>query len=117
MNASAEERAARRRQRLLKDIARLAQRAIFGTASSTYRRCGTQTCGCQKGGALHGPHTYVSYRDREAKRTSGYYVPREAEAEINEGIQAWRELQERLRELAEHNRQRVLHTARRRSGK
>ena len=117
MNAPAEDRAQQPRRRLLKDIERLAQRAIFGTASSTYRRCGNHTCGCQKGGALHGPHTYVSYRDREAKRTSGYYVPREAEAEINEGIQAWRELQERLRELAEQNRQRVLGAARRRSGK
>ena len=117
MSAHAGDRQPQRRTRLLKKVQRLAQQAIFGSASSTYRRCGNKTCGCQKGGSLHGPHTYVSYRDREAARTSGYYVPREAEAEISEGIQAWRELQERLRELAEQNRQRVLGAARRRSGK
>ena len=117
MSAHTDDREQQRRRRLLAEVERLAQQAIFGTASSTYRRCGTKTCGCQTGGALHGPHTYVSYRDREAKRTSGYYIPREAEAEINGGLHAWRELQERLRELAEQNRQRVLAAARRRSGK
>ena len=98
----------RTRQALLSDVQRLAQRAIFGTASSTFRCCGNPGCRCHHGGPKHGPHVYVSYRDRAARKTAGYYVPRAAQQELLDGIAAWQELQHRLRELAELNKERTL---------
>ena len=65
----------RKRKELLRAVRRLAQRAIFGTASSTLRCCGNPGCRCHHGGPKHGPHVYVSYRDRAAGKTAGYYVP------------------------------------------
>ena len=104
-----------RRKPLLAEVRELAAVAIFGTAASTFRRCGTAGCRCQKGGPKHGPHVYVSYRDRTAGKTTGYYVPAAAQDEVIEGIAAWKRLQECLRALAELNRERVLTTARARS--
>ena len=98
----------RKRTALLSDVQRLAQRAIFGTASSTVRCCGNPGCRCHHGGPKHGPHVYVSYRDRAARKTTGYYVPRAAQQELLDGIAAWQELQHRLRELAELNKERTL---------
>jgi len=43
-----------RRQKLLSEIERLAEVAIFGTLSETYRTCGTPGCHCHKGGPKHG---------------------------------------------------------------
>jgi hypothetical protein len=105
----------RRTRLLVEQIEDLAKRAIFGTASSTYRQCGNAGCRCHKGGPKHGPHVYVSYRDRAAGKTTGYYVPQAAQEEVHRGIEAWQRLQECLRELAELNRERVLSEARARS--
>ena len=79
MSVQRREAVERKRQELLSVVQRLAQRAIFGTASSTVRCCGNPGCRCHHGGPKHGPHVYVSYRDREAGKTAGYYVPRAAE--------------------------------------
>ena len=61
------------RRRLLDEIARLAEVAIFGTLSETYRTCGRAGCHCQGDGPKHGPHLNVSYRGEKGK-TTGYYV-------------------------------------------
>ena len=37
------------RRKLLKEIERLAEVAIFGTLSETYRTCGRDGCHCQQG--------------------------------------------------------------------
>ena len=108
MSVPRREAVERKRQELLSAVQRLAQRAIFGTASSTFRCCGNQGCRCHHGGPKHGPHVYVSYRDRAARKTAGYYVPRAAQQEFLDGIAAWQELQHRLRELAELNKERTL---------
>lgn len=100
-----------RRRKLLGEVRRLAARAVFGTASSTFRCCGNHGCRCHHAGPKHGPHVYVSYRDRAAGKTAGYYVPRAAQQEILDGIAAWQELQRRLRELAELNKGRALQQA------
>ena len=100
-----------RRTRLLAELRGLVTVAIFGTASATFRRCGTAGCRCQTDGPKHGPHIYVSYRDRAAGKTTGYYVPQAAQADVLKGIQAWQRLQACVRELAEQNRERVLTTA------
>lgn len=99
------------RRKLLGEIERLAEVAIFGTLSETYRTCGRAGCHCQTGGPKHGPHLNVSYRGEEGK-TTGYYVPRGAEAATRAGAAAWQKLQACLRELAELNKERNLRRAR-----
>jgi len=100
-----------RRQKLLREIERLAEVAIFGTLSETYRTCGRPGCHCHTGGPKHGPHLNISYRGEKGK-TTGYYVPKAAEEATREGVAAWQKLQERLRELAELNKDRNLERAR-----
>ncbi len=99
------------RKALIAEIEALAQTAIFGSTSETYRKCGNPKCRCHHGGAKHGPHLYVSYRGTKGK-TSGYYVPKAAHDDIRSGIQAWHDLQDRLRDIAEINKQAALAKAR-----
>jgi hypothetical protein len=100
-----------RQQKLLSAMERLAQVAVFGTLSETYRTCGQPGCRCHQGGPKHGPHLYISYRG-EQRKTTGYYVPKGAEEATREGVAAWQKLQECLRELAEINKERNLRRAR-----
>ena len=103
--------ASARQQKLLSAMERLAQVAVFGTLSETYRTCGQPGCRCHQGGPKHGPHLYISYRGEQGK-TTGYYVPKGAEEATREGVAAWQKLQECLRELAEINKERNLRRAR-----
>jgi hypothetical protein len=96
------------RRRLVEEVTRLAQLAIFGSISETYRTCGNAGCRChRKEGPKHGPHAYVSYRG-PAGKTTGYYVPQAALEAVRNGVAAWQTLQERLRKLAELNKDRAL---------
>jgi hypothetical protein len=99
------------RRKLLNEIQRLAEVAVFGTLSETYRSCGRAGCHCQRGGPKHGPHLNISYRGEKGK-TTGYYVPQGAEKATREGVAAWQKLQACLRELAELNKERNLQRAR-----
>jgi len=102
---------AAQRRRLLGEIARLAEIAIFGTLSETYRTCGQAGCHCQGDGPKHGPHLNVSYRGEKGK-TTGYYVPKAAQEATRQGVAAWQKMQQSLRELAELNKDRNLRRAR-----
>jgi hypothetical protein len=51
--------AAAQRRKLIGEVARLAEIAIFGTLSETYRTCGRAGCHCQGDGPKHGPHLNV----------------------------------------------------------
>jgi hypothetical protein len=99
-----------RHTKLVDEIAQLAQIAIFGSVSETYRTCGNAGCRCHGKGPKHGPHVYVSYR--ADGKTTGYYVPQAAHDDIRRGVDAWRTLQQRLRELAELNKDAFLERAR-----
>ena len=99
------------RRKLLSELQRLAEVAVFGTLSETYRTCGRAGCHCQRGEPKHGPHLNVSYRGEKGK-TTGYYVPQGAEASMRQGVAAWQKLQECVRELAELNKERNLRQAR-----
>jgi len=99
------------RRQLIGQIQRLADVAVFGTLSETYRTCGRAGCHCQSGGPKHGPHLQISYRGEKGK-TTGYYVPQGAEQATREGVAAWQELQVCLRKLAEMNKERNLQRAR-----
>lgn len=100
-----------RRRKLQTEMERLAEVAIFGTLSESYRTCGRPGCHCHRGGPKHGPHLHVSYCGPEGK-TTGYYVPRAAQLAVREGVAAWKTLQRLLRELAEMNKQHILQRAR-----
>jgi hypothetical protein len=84
------------RQELLEEIQRLAEIAVFGTLSETYRTCGQKNCRCHGPGPRHGPHLHISYRGPEGK-TVGYYVPKAAHSSIRDGSEAWKTLQQLLR--------------------
>ncbi len=99
------------RHKLLRRIECLAQVAIFGTLSETYRTCGRPGCHCHGSGPKHGPHLHVSYRGEQGK-TTGYYVPKSADQATRQGVAAWQKLQECLRKLAELNKQRNFRRAR-----
>jgi hypothetical protein len=103
-----------RRTKLLAEITRLAEIAIYGSASETYRTCGNAGCRCHHEGPKHGPHMYVSYRGGAGK-TTGYYVPKAAHDPIRHGIEAWQKLQQRLRELADLTKDDALDRAREQS--
>ena len=106
----------KRQRDLERQIAQLSRIAVFGTLSETYRACGTPSCRCHSSGPKHGPYLTVSYRSSEGK-TTGFSVPKDAENDIREGIEAWRTLQQLLRELADMNKERVLDKARAQRGK
>jgi hypothetical protein len=99
------------RRKLLGEIRALAEFAVFGTISETYRTCGRAGCHCQGDGPKHGPHLNVSYRGEKGK-TTGYYVPKAAEESTRKGVAAWQQMQQCLRELGELNKQRNLRSAR-----
>ena len=101
---------AAKRAKLLRDIVRYSKTAIFGSLSESYRTCGTPGCRCHHGGPKHGPNLFVSWR--EAGKTQGNYVPKAAESAVRQGVAAWWKLQERLRELADMNKEVVLDNAR-----
>jgi hypothetical protein len=90
---------------LLDEITQLAEVAIFGTLSETYRTCGSAGCRCRGDGPKHGPHLYVSYRGDG--KTTGYYVPQAAQRDVRDGVAAWQQLLKRLRELAAMNKDRA----------
>lgn len=95
------------REQLLREIEQLARRALFGTISETYRTCGTPGCRCHRNGPKHGPHLYVSYRGDKGK-TTGYYVPKGIQTKVRASIEAWGQLQERLRRIVQLNRERFI---------
>lgn len=93
------------RDALLRQLTRSARRALFGSLSQTYRTCGRPGCRCHQG-YKHGPHLYVSFRGPDGT-TTGYYVPQHLAEAMREGVAAWEDLQQALRQLAELNRQRL----------
>lgn len=96
-----------RRRKLVTQIERLAEVAIFGTLSESYRTCGRAGCHCRRGGPKHGPHLHVSYCGADGK-TTGYYVPQAAQPDVRQGVAAWKKMLLLLRELAELNKEHLL---------
>ena len=99
-----------RRAQLLEQVQALAQLAIFGNATETFRTCGNPGCRCHHGGPKHGPHMYISIRAEG--RTRNTYVPKGAQQAVLEAVDAWKQMQACLRELADMNKQSALQLAR-----
>ena len=110
MKTTKRPRESAQRRKLLREIADLADLAVFGTLSETYRTCGHPTCRCHGPGPKHGPHLHVSFRGTNGK-TSGYYVPAAAQQDVRRGVEAWRAIQDRLKAIAEENRQEIIERA------
>jgi len=102
---------ANRRQELIQQVTELAGLVIFGSLSEMYRTCGSPGCRCHRTGPKHGPQLQVVYRG-ESGKSSGYYVPIAAQADIRKGVAAWRAIQEAIRELAGINKDEILERAR-----
>lgn len=102
---------ANRRLELIQQVTELAALVIFGSLSEMYRTCGSPGCRCHRTGPKHGPQLQVVYRG-ESGKSSGYYVPIAAQADIRKGVAAWRAIQEAIRELAGINKDEILERAR-----
>ena len=87
---------------LLRRLARLAPRIVFGTLAETYRRCGRAGCHCEHG-PKHGPHLSLSFRGPD-RRTHAVYVPQALQAEIRTGVAAWQAVQQIVRALGDRHR-------------
>lgn len=95
-----------RRAMLLEQVQALAQVAIFGNATETYRKCGNPGCRCHHGGPKHGPHMYLAvFTEGQTRNT---YVTKTAHEAVREGVEAWKQMQVCLRELAEMNKAHAL---------
>jgi hypothetical protein len=92
----------KRRDEAVKKLHELAPKLLFGSASETYRTCGSPSCRCHTTGPKHGPHMYVNYKG-ENGRTTGYYVPKAFQERVRKGLAAWRELQALAKEIAKIN--------------
>lgn len=92
------------RDELLQQLSQSATRMLIGSVSETYRTCGQPTCRCHSTGPKHGPHLYVSYLGEHGK-TTGYYVRKAIEADVREGLAAWKQFQALAKDLAHLNRQ------------
>jgi hypothetical protein len=94
---------ARTHARLLRELESLTPKLLFGSISTTFKTCGQARCACHSDPERrHGPYVHVGYR--RGGRTESYNVPAAQQAQVREGVEAWRRLQEIAHELAERNR-------------
>ena len=93
-----------RRDKAIKRLLELAPKILFGSASETYRTCGTPGCRCHSTGPKHGPHMYVNYKGKHG-RTTGYYVPKALQGRVRDGLASWREFQSLAKEVAALNKE------------
>lgn len=94
----------KRRDKAIQRLLELAPKILFGSASETYRTCGTASCRCHSTGPKHGPHMYVNYKG-EHGRTTGYYVPKALQEHVRDGLASWREFQLLAKEVAALNKE------------
>jgi hypothetical protein len=95
---------------LRRELARLAQKMLFGAVAERGRVCGKPTCRCARG-ERH-PSAQLSYRGAEGK-TVGHHVPQPLVEPVSEGVEAWHRFQALARALAERNRVELWSRARR----
>jgi hypothetical protein len=96
-----------KRDQALARLHELAPQLLIGSASETYRTCGTPGCRCHSDGPKHGPHLYVNYKG-ENGRTTGYYVPKALHERVCTGLDAWREFQVLAKRIGQLNQEIML---------
>jgi hypothetical protein len=93
-----------RREKAIAKLLELAPLILVGSASETYRTCGTETCRCHTTGPKHGPHMYVNYKNEQG-RTTGYYVPMALQQAVRDGLAAWKKFQTQAKKVAQLNKE------------
>jgi hypothetical protein len=93
----------RRRQMLIKQVARLEPLVLRGSLIERYKRCGNPGCKCQQG-AGHGPKYYLSV-SQAGRRPEMDYVPEEYFQQVSEYLQNFQQVRQALEKICNINRE------------
>lgn len=93
----------RRRQRLLKQLARLEPYILRGSLIERYKRCGNSGCRCQQGRG-HGPKYYLSV-SQVGSRPEMDYVPKDYSQQVSRYLQNFQNVRELLERICNINRE------------
>jgi hypothetical protein len=93
---------------LLMELAHVAHLMIPGSLSEVTRQCGDPSCACARDPSRrHGPHLYLKFN--AGGKAYSIYVPSEDRDAVMQAHEAWLRFNELASQMAEDNRQRVLH--------
>jgi uncharacterized protein DUF6788 len=93
---------------LLVELAHVAHLMIPGSLSEVTRQCGDPSCACARDPSRrHGPHLYLKFS--AGGKAYSIYVPSEDRDAVMQAHEAWLRFNELGSQMAEDNRQRVLH--------
>lgn len=93
---------------LLTELAQVAHLMIPGSLSEVTRQCGDPSCACARDPSRrHGPHLYLRFSVNGKAHT--VYVPPEDREVVVQGHDAWLRFNVLASQMAEVNRQRLLH--------
>ncbi len=93
----------RRRQSLVKQLARLEPRILRGSLIKRYKRCGHPGCKCQQGRG-HGPKYYLSV-SQAGGRPKMDYVPQEHFQQVSGYLRNFQKVRQVLEKICNLNRQ------------
>jgi hypothetical protein len=92
----------RRRQALVKTLARLEPLILRGSLIERYKRCGHPGCKCQQGQG-HGPKYYLSV-SQAGSRPEMDYVPEGYSQQVSEYLQNFQKVRQVLEQICKINR-------------
>jgi hypothetical protein len=93
---------------LLAELAHVAHFMIPGSLSEMTRQCGDPSCACARDPSRrHGPHLYLKFS--ASGKAHSVYVPPEDRDSVMQAHEAWLRFNEIASQMAEDNRQRLLH--------
>ena len=93
----------RRRQALVKQLARLEPLILRGSLIERYKRCGHPGCKCQQGQG-HGPKYYLSI-SQAGSRPEMDYVPEEFTTQVSDYLQNFQKVRQVLERICNINRE------------
>ena len=93
----------RRRQSLVKQLARLEPRILRGSLIQRYKRCGHPGCKCQQGRG-HGPKYYLSVSQAGGRHEMDY-VPAEHFQQVSGYLRNFQKVRQVLEKICNLNRQ------------
>jgi Family of unknown function (DUF6788) len=92
----------RRRQALVKKLARLEPLILRGSLIERYKRCGHPRCKCQQGQG-HGPKYYLSV-SQAGSRPEMDYVPEDYSQQVSDYLQNFQKVRQVLEQICNINR-------------
>ena len=93
----------RRRQVLVKRVARIEPLIFRGSLIERYKRCGNPGCKCQQGQG-HGPKYYLSV-SQAGGRPEMDYVPEEYSQQVSHYLQNFQKVRQVLEQICNINRE------------